>query len=164
MGFKEKLIRLSELENYRAGHLAEVRGMWIRELNSLYKEIENWFGEYLEQGYMSVEYRELQYAEYEEFFKDTRIMELNLGGGVSAILEPTGTNVIGAFGKTDLYLRGHKDKKISLLLIREEGEDEKFHWEVWKNRKQREQIFFGKEIFEKILDEWLEKLAKIIDK
>jgi len=161
MGFKEKLVRLSELDKYRASHLTAVRDTWIREMHRLYKEIENWFSEYLEQGYMSVEYRELQYAECEDFFQDTRIMELSLGGGVSVILEPTGTNVIGAFGKTDLYLRGHKDKKIFLLLIREEGEDERFHWEVWKNRKQREQILFDKEIFEKILDEWLERLAKI---
>ena len=149
------------MNKYRAGQMAAVRDTWIREANRLHEEIENWFHEYLEQGYMSVEYRELQYAECEDFFLGIRIMELNLGGGVSVILEPTGTNVIGAFGKTDLYLRGHKDKKIFLLLIREEEEIERFHWEVWKNRKQREQILFDKKIFEEILDQWLERLAKI---
>ena len=60
MGFKEKLVRLSELKKYRTDHLAEVRETWIRELNRLYKEIENWFGEYPEQGCMSIEYCHLR--------------------------------------------------------------------------------------------------------
>ncbi|QTA90189.1 hypothetical protein [Desulfonema magnum] len=113
-------------------------------MNRLYEEIRNWFAEYSEEGYISFEYRELQYAESEEIFLSTRILELNLGGGVSVVLEPTGTNVIGAFGKIDLYLRGHKDKKLFLLLIKEEEKDERFHWEVWKNTKQQEQILFNK--------------------
>ncbi|MDM8548663.1 hypothetical protein QUF72_01245 [Desulfobacterales bacterium HSG2] len=161
MGFREKLVKLSEINQYRADQLETVRETWIREVKALYKAItDDWFGEYVEQGYVTVEYRELQYAESEDIFMYTRIMVLNFGGGVSAVLEPIGTNVIGAFGKIELYLRGHKDKKISLLLVREE-ETGGFHWEVWKGRRQREQILFDRKIFEKILEEWLERLAKV---
>jgi len=60
VGFKEKLVRLSELEKYRTDHLAEIRETWIRELNRLCKEIGNWFGEYPEQGCMSIEYCHLR--------------------------------------------------------------------------------------------------------
>ena len=161
MGFREKLVKLSEINQHRADQLEAVRRTWVQEVNALYKAItEDWFDEYMKEGYVTVEHRELQYAESEDIFLGTYMMVLNFGGGVSAVLEPIGTNVIGAFGKIELYLRGHKDKYISLLLIREEGIGG-FHWEVWKNRKQRDQILFDRKTFEEILDEWLERLAKV---
>jgi len=63
-------------------------------------------------------------------------------GEVSVVLEPT-----------DLYVRGHKDEKISLLLIQDEGNGEKLHWEVWKSRKQKKGIPFDKNVFEKLMNE-----------
>ena len=90
----------------------------------------------------------------------TRVMQLNLGGdqGPSVIFEPTGINIAGAFGKMDLHYRGHKDEGVFLLLIRDD--DGKFRWEIWKSRKQREDVTkFDKETFEGLLDRWLEKWA-----
>lgn len=163
MGLKEKLVKLSEINKYRADRLQRVREIWNREVSALYEEIENWFAEYSKDGYISVSrgYSEPESSESGEVFFVPPVLELNLGGGVSVILEPSGTNVIGAFGKIDLYLRGHKDKKILLLLIKEEDADEKFHWEVWENRKQQEQILFDKKTFEQILEQWLESVAKV---
>lgn len=89
-------------------------------------------------------------------------MELGLGGehGPSVIFEPTGINIAGAFGRIGLYYRGHKDKGVSLLLIRDENG--KFRWEVRKGgRREEEVIQFGRETFERMLDRWLEKWAGI---
>lgn len=156
MNFEEKLEKLTQENRERMQQLESNKQIWIQELEGLYKQIEKWFNEYITNGYISVEYHPLQSAECEEFLLETQIMELSLGGGPSVILEPTGINVVGAFGKVDLYLRGHKDKKIFLLLIENDENTEARHWEIWKNRKQKEQMIFNKVAFEKILDEWIE--------
>ncbi|MCP4349090.1 MAG: hypothetical protein GY795_26720 [Desulfobacterales bacterium] len=153
MNFKEKLAKITEINKNRADNLEQDKNRWIQEVNKLYKNIEDWFNEYINEDYMAIEFNPLKHIEYEEFIDNIRIMELELGRGPSVILEPTGINVIGAFGKIDLYLRGHKDEKVFLLLV--ENGDEKTQWELWKSRKDTK--LFNKNTFEELLDEWLDK-------
>ena len=157
MDFKEKLAKIAEINKNRTDNLEQDKNRWIQEVNKLYKDINDWFNEYIKEDYMAIEFNSLKHIEYEEFIDNIQIMELELGGGPSVILEPTGINVIGAFGKINLYLRGHKDEKVLLLLV--ENGDEKLQWELWKNRK--DTIIFNKKTFEKLLDEWLDKWAGI---
>ncbi|MCP4104247.1 MAG: hypothetical protein GY749_01705 [Desulfobacteraceae bacterium] len=161
MEFEEKLAKLAKINKDRSDQLERNKNIWIQEVNNLYKNIGNWFAEYIKKGYMSVDYDNLQVAECEEFLMNTQIMRLNLGGeqGPSVIFEPTGINIVGAMGKIDLYYRGHKDEGVFLLLF-ENGE--KFHWEIWKSRKQQEDIMkFNEETLKKMIDEWLEKWIEI---
>jgi len=66
---------------------------------------------------------------------------------------------MGGTDRPDNY-RGHRDEGVFLLLI--EDDDGKFRWEIWKSRKQQEDVKkFNKETFEGMLDEWLEKWAGI---
>ena len=157
MNFKEKLEKLTQANRVSMQQLENNKQIWVQELNNLYLQINKWFNEYIENGYIIIDNYSLQSAECEEFLMETQIMELNLGGGPTVILEPTGINIVGAFGKIDLYLRGYKDKKVFLLLIENEENKEARHWEIWKNRKQKERMMFNKEAFEKILNEWIEK-------
>ncbi len=160
MGFKEKLALLAEQNKDRAGQLEEDRKTWIHEVNQLYKMIiDNWFKEYIEQGNINYIYFSLDTdrAECDDFITGTEIMELTLGGGPSVVLEPVGINVVGAFGKIKLYLLGHKDERV-LLLLTLDG-DKNFHWKLWRNNKQKDDILFNRGIFESLLNEWLEKWA-----
>lgn len=159
MAFKEKLARLAEISKERSVKLRDDKKVWIQEVRNLYDDIERWFDEYTDEGYMTIEYLQLDDAEYEDFLSETNIMELNIGNGPSVVLKPFGINIIGAFGKIDMYFRGHRDEEVLLLLI--ENADEQFHWELWKNRKQKENILFNKDSFEKILDTWLEKWTEV---
>jgi hypothetical protein len=111
---------------------------------------------------MSIEYELLQEAECVEFLENTHIMYLNLGGeqGPSVVFYPTGINISGALGKINLYFRGHIEEGIFLLLI--EDDNEKFHWEIRKNRMEKENIIiFNKETFEIVLNDWLDKWTDI---
>ncbi len=157
MNLKEKLAKLTEINEERSAR--NDKNIWIREVRNLYDDIEKWFDEYVEQGYMTFEYHQLDDAECEDFLLETSIMELNIGNGPTVVLEPFGINIIGAFGKIDMYFRGHKDEEVLLLLI--ESADEQFHWELWKNRKQEEKILFNKDSYEKLLDTWLEKWTEV---
>lgn len=161
MNFFEKLEKLTQQNRVLTQQLENNKQIWIEEVKNLYQEIEKWFNEYINKNYISIDYHSLESAECEEFLMEIQTMELKLGGGPSVILEPTGINIAGAFGKIDLYQRGHKDEKIFLLLIEDEENTEARHWEIWKNRKQKERTMFDKETFEKILDDWLEKWTSV---
>jgi len=179
MEFKEKLAKITEKSKSCAEQSEQDNKIWIEKVQELYQNIQNWFAEYIQQGYIDIEFpdRDLLIEmgtelidEYDdegnislvrEVEKLTKIwnMELNIGGKYLVILEPTGINIIGAFGKINLYFQGHKDEQIFLLLIKDEKEG--FYWELLRNRKQKDKILFTKESFEKLLDEWLEKWAEI---
>ncbi|HAO22043.1 MAG: hypothetical protein BWK80_17190 [Desulfobacteraceae bacterium IS3] len=159
MEFKEKLAKLAEKNKTHVQKLEQDKITWIREVKKLYEDIENWLKESIDCGHIVAEYYSLQHIEYEEFIEQLFIMELTLGGGPCVVLEPTGINIIGAFGKIDLYLRGHKEEKIMLLLI--ERQKNELRWELWKNNKDHNKSPFNKDTFEKLLSEWIDKTDKI---
>ncbi len=159
MEFKEKLAKLAEKNKNRFQRLEEDKRVWISEVKKLYEDIENWLKESIDCGHIVAEYYSLQYIEYEEFIEQLFIMELTLGGGPCVVLEPTGINIIGAFGKIDLYLRGHKDEKVMLLLI--EMQKNKLEWELWRSSKDHDKFPFNKDTFEKLLSDWIDKEDKI---
>jgi len=134
---------------------------WMGALDSLYEDItKNWFKEYIEEDYIEPEFYYVESEQY-EYYSEIVTLELHIPGEFSIVFEPAGINVRDAFGKINLYVRGHKEEKISLLLVRDDGDGEKLHWEVWKSRKQKEGIPFDKDAFEKLLDGWLERWANI---
>jgi hypothetical protein len=163
MNLKAKLVELSRISQNRSDDLERNKKIWIQEVNKLYKVIINdWFREYIEDGYMSYEHHPLDDAECVEFFENTQILELKLGGeyGDSVILEPAGINVAGALGKIDLYFQGHRNDGVFLLLIEED--DGQFDWEIWKSGRQKEAPErFNRESFEKLIGGWLEKWADV---
>jgi hypothetical protein len=156
---EEKLAKLTQISKDRSDQLERNKKIWIQEVSKLYQNIREWFGKYIQKGYITVSYGELPQSGYIGFIADTYIMYLNLGGeqGPSIIFEPTGINVAGALGKIDLYFLGHKDEGVFLLLIEE---DVQFYWEIWKSRKEGGEKF-NKESLEELIDNWLEKWAEI---
>ncbi len=163
MNLKAKLVELSRISQNRSDDLERNKKIWIQEVIKLYKVIINdWFREYIEDGYMSYEHHPLDDAECVEFFENTQILELKLGGeyGDSVILEPTGINVAGALGKIDLYFQGHRNDGVFLLLIEED--DGQFDWEIWKSGRQKEAPErFNRESFENLIGDWLAKWADV---
>ena len=159
MEFRERVARLAEKNRDRAENTEKERMTWIAEVRRLYENIWEWFGELTEAGQMTIEHSPLQHIEHEEFFENISIMELSLGRGPRIIIEPTGTNIIGAFGKADLYFRGHREEKVLLLLIG--NEDGRLRWELWKSSDERDKFPFTQDTFERLLNGWLEKWAEI---
>ncbi len=95
MELKERLAKLSEANKGRFEQLDIDKNRWINEVKNLYRDIEDWFSEYISQEFLIIDYHTLKDAECEEFIMETSIMELKLGGGPSVFLEPTGINIVG---------------------------------------------------------------------
>ncbi|MEE4355690.1 MAG: hypothetical protein V2I97_04425 [Desulfococcaceae bacterium] len=159
MEFKEIISQVTKVYKDRSEDLERKKQLWIQEVNKLYDEIGNWLDEYIQSGDIIVDFDRLKFAECEEFMMNISMMYLFFGSteGPSVIFEPTGINVVGAFGKIDLYFRGHKEDSVFLLLT-----ENKSHWEIWKSRKQEENIKkLTKESFEELIGEWLKRWTDI---
>jgi len=157
MSFGEKLAKLAELKSMT--DLERREEIWCDEVHKLYDRIEKWLKEHMDAGYVNTNSYQDESDEYEYYVIPA--LELFLAYEFRVVLEPTGINVTGAFGKADLYWEGHKDEKVSLLLIQdEEDNSEKLRWEIWKGRRQEDRIPLNKETFESLLNEWLERWAE----
>lgn len=156
MEFKHIISEVARNYREKSENEAKRIGIWIREVQELYKEIEGWLSEHIEKNEIIIESGECQYYdEYNSAFS----LYLTIGDedGPSIVFEPTGTNVSDAIGKIDLYFRGHKEELVHLLLFKDN--DEKYKWKMMKNSNNI--IVFSKKIFEKQITEWLSKWANI---
>jgi hypothetical protein len=77
------------------------RRRWLDSLGSLYKTIEGWLGELKQQGTVSVSYeaRTLVEEDMGSYEADAMVIEV---GPERILLEPVGTQVVGARGRVDV--------------------------------------------------------------
>ncbi|MDM8525293.1 hypothetical protein QUF80_18130 [Desulfococcaceae bacterium HSG8] len=149
MSLKEKLIRLTEEHKKSGTDRRKERDFWTEQVYKLYDEIQSWFREYIDEGYVKPEFIKTLLYETGEYEID--IMELNLNGPV-IVLEPMGCNFTGASGGIGLYLSSYKANKVMLLLMRDNND--RPYWELRKSRKDR--MLFNKQVFENLLEDWLD--------
>ncbi len=145
-------------KNYRERSINEANKMqiWVKEVDNLYKKVENWLNEHIVKNEIIIEPGEEQYYDEDNF---TCSLYLTIGdeNGPSIVFEPTGTNISNAIGKIDLYFRGHKEEIVHLLLYKENDEEYK-----WKMMKDLNNIFIlNRKVFEEQITEWLSKWANI---
>jgi hypothetical protein len=159
LSFRDKLIKLSEKRKEGSTDWGQRKDEWIGAVNRLYDEIEVWFLELFDEGYMDIKLVKITLAE--EFIGEYEIdtLELYLGerGSYDAveevvIFEPIGRNVIGASGRIDIYLRGRKSEKVLLLLMRDPNSDN-YSWNLAKSKK--DITIFDRGVLEHLIDEWI---------
>jgi len=87
MSFKEKLVKLFEENTITEQQKTE--DTWMEALDSLYEDIvENWFKEYIEEGYIAPDRYYVESEQY-EYYSEIVTLELIMPGEVSVVLEPT---------------------------------------------------------------------------
>ncbi len=152
MSLKEKLTELArnEAENNEAENLLN---FWANQVNELYNEIRNWFHDYSNEGYINFGLAK-EMIDEEPYPYEIDRLELDIKGGPSVILEPVGANIIGAWGRIDVYLNGYVENKVMLLLMKDDSG--KPYWELRKSRKREDRFVFDKKIFENLLEDWLD--------
>ena len=157
---KEKLAERAKLqEKEKAIDWEERKALWLEQVAKLYDGLEQWFQEYIHDAYMT--FRRAKKASLTE--KDIgsyeiEILEIDIQDDI-VVFEPVGTNVIGASGRIDVYLRGHKADHVMLLLFEANGEREQ-PWR-WKLVFEESAFDFNKARFEELLLWWFEKWAEL---
>ncbi len=130
------------------------KDIWLESVKELYDEIEQWFPDYVKEGFMTFgRSKEKTISEKDIETYNLNVFEIDVEGDI-VIFDPIGTNVLGAFGRIDVYLRGHKADQVMLLLnYNEENYEES---KQWKLLVEKYQFDFTKARFEELLLMWFE--------
>lgn len=157
---KEKLAERAKLqERGKDTHWDKRKDSWIEQVIKLYDTIEQWLQEYIHDGYMVCHRsKKAKITEKDIGTYDIDILEIDIEGDI-VVFEPIGTNVIGASGRIDVYLRGHKADHVMLLLFDTNGDREQ-NWR-WKLVFEEDYFDFNKARFEELLLFWFEKWAEL---
>ena len=158
ISLKEKLAERAKRQKANETNWEARKELWIAQVMQLYKDVNDWCQEYVNEQYMTFDLsKKIQLTEKDMGTYEINMLEIDIEGDL-VVFEPFGANVIGAFGRIDLYLRGHKADKAMLLLFEREGEDEQ-HWQ-WVLAFEEWRFDFNKARFEELLLDWFERLTE----
>ena len=152
MSLKEKLKKLEAKEKEQAVNWEETRRIWVSAVKDLYQQIELWFKPLIDENLMHVDpttklLDDGPMGEYE-------IPQLEVAMGAKTIIfEPVARNVIGAQGRIDLYVRGYKEEKWSIL--RFEESEKKSRWELCKSSNKFDRKPLNKTNLETLFEQWI---------
>ena len=151
---KEKFQKLAASQPASSLNWEENKNVWGKQVDALYKKIQNWLSEHHKSGYLKFSTIKVTLSEPGLGDYDINSLELNLVGSHQVIFDPIETNILGAVGRMDLSHRGHSNHKTMLLLFKKGNNN--FQWESWKGLNKEEQQPFTKETFEALLNQWIE--------
>lgn len=151
MALREKLQQMKGMVKETEINWEAEKNKWLSSVRQLFKEVNYWLADLANEGYIRITENEITVLE-ENIGKYT-VPKLEIHyGGICAILEPVGTNVVGCDGRTDFFLRGESFRGYMLILVRTDNSDE---WQMVGKVIQGEPVQFNKEVFEGTLEKWL---------
>ncbi|OIP02196.1 MAG: hypothetical protein COX70_01870 [Flavobacteriales bacterium CG_4_10_14_0_2_um_filter_32_8] len=154
MGLKDKLQKLSKTETTKKIDLEKVISEWQTEVEKTLKETLDWLKPYLEQGLLKAVEKEKTIKE--EILGEYTIKQLEYEfGKFRLVFEPMGRNILGAWGRIDVYLRGSKTDKYVLVLLGENFKISKWYLSSFQDKSKRTE--FNKKNLEKLIEEWIDK-------
>lgn len=156
MSLEEKLKKISLNKKKRDAEIDwdERRDTWIKQLETLYSNIENWLKSYIDKNYISLHSYEISLTEEHMGTYPVNVFELDLGDPL-VVFRPIGKNIIGADGRVDVYVSGHPDDK-KMLILTEDDEKQRSHWELWEPKNKKDRKAFNPETLERTLEDWLQ--------
>jgi len=152
--FAEKLKKLATNQPESSLDGDAKRNAWTKQVNSLYKKVQNWLSDHVKNDYITFNVRNIKLVEENLGTYEMDSLELELVGGHQVIFQPVEMNILDSVGRVDVFHRGDKPHKV-MLLLGNEGKN-KFSWELWKGFKKEEQLSFNRESLEALLNQWIE--------
>jgi hypothetical protein len=134
--------------------------LWIDYIKNLYDTVESWLHDYVDDGYMAFNRsKKKTITEKDVETYEIEILEIDIEGDI-VVFDPVGTNIIGAWGRVDVYLRGHKADKVMLFLYGDENEPEREGWILLFDEYRFD---FNKARLEELLLIWFENWSDSIE-
>lgn len=147
---KDKLRSTAQKKKAAPPEGSERQKLWAKQVENLYKKIQNWVGSYIKNGQLAVNFHQVELAD--ETGKLYKMDCLELDAGYSQwIFQPMEMNVLGTVGRIDLYWPDGQLPKITLLLL--SVVRNKPFWELWRGVEDRQS--FDKDSFDSLLHDWL---------
>jgi len=152
MSLEQKLKEIAQQRQTVAIDWDQRRDEWIRSVEELYSQIEEWFRDLLEQGLMAVRRTPKELSEEYLGTYQIEVLQIEMGD-TTVVLDPVGRNIIGATGRIDMYVRGYRDD--AMLLIRVELEEGNPTWQIRKRTDTGFRIDLSKDALEQIFESWV---------
>jgi hypothetical protein len=150
LSIKDKLRSTAQKKKAAPPEGSERQKLWAKQVENLYKKIQNWVGSYIKNGQLAVNFHQVELAD--ETGKLYKMDCLELDAGYSQwIFQPMEMNVLGTVGRIDLYWPDGQLPKITLLLL--SVVRNKPFWELWRGVEDRQS--FDKDSFDSLLHDWL---------
>jgi len=154
MGLEDKLQKLNKSDTSKKVDLKKVLLEWQTQVKDTLDETQNWLKSYLDQGLLKVVEKEKTINE--EILGEYKVKQLEYEfGKFRLVFEPMGRNILGAWGRIDVYLRGNKTNKYVLVLLGEKFETSKWYLSSFQNKSKRDE--FNKVNLEKLIEDWIDK-------
>jgi hypothetical protein len=132
------------------------QGLWVKEVNGLYKTIKTWLSQYSKNGYITFSNNKLQLQDDDLGSYEINSLELDIVGDHKIVFKPIEAGFIGAIGRIDVshFSPDDVNHKHMMLLIQDSKGN--LHWKLWKNLNIGNQIAFNKQTLDDLLHQWIE--------
>ncbi len=156
MNLRDKLNQFQDNQSFKnSSTRRKYKSRWVNSVNYLYSLItEEWLADLIEKKQLSANLREVSL--YEAGVGEYKInkLELKFIPNHYIVFEPIAGFTLGGSGRIDLYKLGSVKNKVFLIRM-DDTVDNINDWKIVYPSKRTEQISFGKESFEKLLNSWL---------
>ena len=153
MSLRDKLKRLKDDEAASCIDWEMKKNNWINSVRQLYDTIMNWFADLEKGGF--VRFAQIEDEHSEEHIGPYKINLLTMDFSKrKLVLQPVGTNIIGAHGRVDMFPQGFRDQGVMLILFRAHTEP-KERWEIWLDKSSKNAKSLTKENLESLIEGWL---------
>ena len=154
MGLEDKLQKLSKFETTKKIDLQKVVLEWQTEVKKTLGKTQDWLKPYIDKGLLQVVEKEKSINE--EILGEYKVKQLEYEfGKFRLVFEPVGRNILGAWGRIDVFLRGNKVDKYLLVHLGEDIKIAKWYLSSFQNKSIRTE--FTKANLEKLIEEWIDK-------
>lgn len=154
MSLKDKLEKLNKETSSQKVDLERVKKDWLEKIDELYSQTNDWFDSYIKEGLFTVVEKEKKINEEHLGVYQTKQLEYEFGQNC-LVIEPMGRNIIGAWGRVDVYFRGNKSDKYILVLLGEKFESATWYLSSFQDKRKR--LEWNKENLEKLIENWIDK-------
>ncbi len=154
MSLKDKLEKINKEASLPSIDIENVKKEWVSKVEKLYNQIKDWFSSYIDDGLFDIVEKSKIITEENLGGYDIKQLECKFGKNC-LVIEPMGRDILGAWGRVDVYFRGNKSDKYMLVLLGEEFNSAAWHLLSFQDKSKR--MEWNKENLEKLIENWIDK-------
>jgi hypothetical protein len=153
MSLKEKLEQINKDSSSQNTDIEQVKNEWIERVEALFAQTTDWLAPYLKEGLFKIVEKVKNINE--EQLGAYRMKQLEYEFGEHClIIEPMGRNIIGSWGRIDIYFRGNKTDKYLLILLGDTFDTATWYLSSFQDKRLR--FDWNKDNFEKLIENWID--------
>ncbi|MCD4795385.1 MAG: hypothetical protein K8R54_19290 [Bacteroidales bacterium] len=155
MGLKDKLEELNKTKSIDEIDTQKIISDWQKEVKETLGKTKKWFKSYIDKGLLKTIENNKNITEEQLGSYEIDLLEYEFGRNSFLVFEPVGRNILGAWGRIDVYLRGRKTDKYILVLLGDNFKNAKWFLAPFTDKSKK--IEFNKANLEGLIEKWIDQ-------